>query len=284
MNLADRSEPLIYAALEEDLASAGDITSDSCVSEFAHSRAHLVARAPGVVAGLGIFSRVFEIVDEEVEIDLKVSEGDRVSPGMVLAVVEGSSRSLLAAERTALNILSHMSGVATATATLVDLVKGTEADIADTRKTLPNLRALEKYAVKTGGGRNHRFGLYDAVMVKDNHIIAAGGIREAVLSVRSEVGHTVRIEVEADCLEAVQEVLEIAFDEDSRVDVVLLDNMSPEEMSEAVKMIGGRLVTEASGGITPETVRKIAETGVDIISTGWITHSAPGLDIALDFV
>jgi nicotinate-nucleotide pyrophosphorylase (carboxylating) len=221
---------------------------------------------------------VFETIDPTVRLDRLVEDGDWVLEAEVIARVEGSSRSILAGERTALNLLGRMSGVATATARLVAAVDGTGARITDTRKTMPGLRALDKYAVRMGGGVNHRYGLYDAVMIKDNHIVAVGSISEAVVAARAEVGPDVMIVVEVVDLEQLAEA--VATDADR----VLLDNMSPDLLGRAVALVDGRLVTEASGGITADNVRRVAETGVDLISVGWITHSAPQLDIALDFL
>lgn len=270
-------QSLIDRALEEDLGLAGDI-SEGAVPAEATSGAHVVARQDGMVAGLEVVRDVFLTVDPATEVRLLASEGDAVLSGTRLVTVAGASRSLLTAERTALNFLGMMSGVATATSRLVDAVAGTKARVADTRKTLPGLRALQKYAVRMGGGINHRFGLFDAVMIKDNHLVAAGGIKAAVDAARERVGHAVTIEVEVTAIEQLRELLEVG------ADIVLLDNMSPEQLREAVKLVDGRMVTEASGGVTPETIRAIAETGVDIISSGWITHSAPNFDVALDFV
>lgn len=272
-----RFDPLIRAALDEDLAGAGDLTSEGAIDAHAVSAAGLVARESGTIAGLPLAVRVFAMVDGRISVSEHVSDGDSVDAGSVLATVEGPSRGVLVAERTALNFLGRMSGIATATADLVRRVEGTGTRIADTRKTTPTLRALEKYAVRVGGGINHRFGLYDAVMVKDNHILAAGGIAAAVERVRERVGHTVKIEVEVETLDQLSELLSVG------ADIVLLDNMGPDDLRAAVELVDGAMVTEASGGITTETVRAIAETGVDVISVGWITHSAPTLDVALDF-
>jgi nicotinate-nucleotide pyrophosphorylase (carboxylating) len=276
----DRSDyaDLVARALSEDLGDRGDITSSACVPETMKSEAELVARAPGVIAGLEVAAYVFETLDPTVRLDRLVEDGDWVLEGEVIARVEGSSRSILAGERTALNLLGRMSGVATATARLVAAVDGTGARITDTRKTMPGLRALDKYAVRMGGGVNHRYGLYDAVMIKDNHIVAVGSISEAVVAARAEVGPDVMIVVEVVDLEQLAEA--VATDADR----VLLDNMSPDLLGRAVALVDGRLVTEASGGITAYNVRRVAETGVDLISVGWITHSAPQLDIALDFL
>lgn len=222
-------------------------------------------------------SRVFEIVDPTLEFEALVPDGAAVKPGATIAVVSGSARSILTAERTALNLLARMSGVATATKELVAEVEGTGAAISDTRKTMPGMRVIDKYAVLMGGGVNHRMGLYDAVMIKDNHLVAAGGIVEAVAAARQSVGPEMMVEVEVETLAQLEMALQ------SEADRVLLDNMDLETLTTAVARVGERMVTEASGGITVESVRAIAETGVDIISVGWITHSAPQLDIGLDF-
>jgi nicotinate-nucleotide pyrophosphorylase (carboxylating) len=269
--------PLIRRALIEDLGLAGDISADAAVPEDAVAAARLVARAPGRIAGLEVAGAVFREVDSTIEVAWEARDGDEVPAGGQLGRVSGSSRSILTAERTALNLLGRMSGVATATARLVAAVDGTGVRIADTRKTTPGLRVLEKYAVRIGGGINHRFGLFDAVMIKDNHIVAAGGIRPSVEAARSQMGHMVKIEVEVATLEQLTELLEVG------ADVVLLDNMDVETLEKAVGMVAGRMMTEASGGINIDTVRKIAETGVDIVSAGSITHSAGVLDLALDF-
>lgn len=269
---------IIRRALDEDLAEAGDLTTEACIPADSTSVAEIGVRRRGVVAGLEVGATVFHTVDPEVTVELAAADGDRVEAGQVLGRVEGRSRSILTAERTALNLMGRMSGVATATARLVDAIEGTGAVIADTRKTMPGLRALDKYAVRMGGGRNHRFGLYDAVLIKDNHIVAAGGITAAVVATRARVGHMVKIEVEVETLEQLDELLEVG------ADVVLLDNMDPATLRTAVENVAGRLVTEASGTVTLETVREIAESGVDVISAGWITHSPPQLDIGLDFV
>lgn len=269
---------IVRRALDEDLAEAGDLTSEACIPAESTSVAEIGVRRPGVVAGLEVGAAVFHALDPDVTVESTVADGDRVEAGQVLGTVEGRSRSILTAERTALNLMGRMSGVATATARLVDAVAGTGAVIVDTRKTMPGLRALDKYSVRMGGGRNHRFGLYDAVLIKDNHIVAAGGIAPAVEAVRARVGHMVKIEVEVETLDQLDELLEVG------ADAVLFDNMEPTTLTEAVTRVRGRMVTEASGTVTLETARVIAETGVEYISTGWITHSPPQLDIALDFV
>jgi nicotinate-nucleotide pyrophosphorylase (carboxylating) len=277
MNRADYVE-IVGRALSEDLGRQGDITSDACVPQNAESKAVFLARARGVVAGLDVAAYVFEALDPSVSFDRLVGDGERVEAGTEIARIAGHSRSILTGERTALNLLGRMSGVATATAELVDAISGTGAKISDTRKTMPGLRALDKYAVRVGGGMNHRFGLYDAVMIKDNHLIAAGSIAGAVSAVRATIRPGLMVEVEVENLEQLAEVLE------TDADRVLLDNMGPELLRKAVEMVDGRMTTEASGGVTLDNVRQLAETGVDIISVGWITHSAPQLDIALDFV
>jgi nicotinate-nucleotide pyrophosphorylase (carboxylating) len=269
---------VIDAALAEDLAGGRDITSDAVIPEDSASHARLVARSAGVVAGLEVTAAVFTRVDDSTRFESHVADGARVAPGEVLAEVRGNTRSILLAERTALNLLGRMSGVATATRAMVDAVSGTGARITDTRKTMPGLRALDKYAVVVGGGVNHRMGLHDAVLIKDNHIVAAGDIRSAVEAARRDVGPTVMIEVEVEDLDQLAQVLETPADR------VLLDNMDPGTLRAAVAAVGGRMTTEASGGVTLDTVRAIAETGVDLISSGAITHSAPQLDIALDFI
>jgi nicotinate-nucleotide pyrophosphorylase (carboxylating) len=269
---------IVAMAMREDLGAAGDITTETTIASDAFATAELRTRQPGAIAGLDAARYVFDVFDPELKFETSVSDGDRVEAGRVLAVVEGKARSILSAERTALNLLGRMSGVASQTALLVDAVEGTGARISDTRKTMPGLRALDKYAVRMGGGVNHRFGLYDAVLIKDNHIAAVGSITTAVESVRARFGHTVTVEVEVETLSQLEELLE------TDTDTVLLDNMAPMELAEAVEMVGGRMATEASGGVTLETVREIAEAGVDVISVGWITHSAPQLDIGLDFV
>jgi nicotinate-nucleotide pyrophosphorylase (carboxylating) len=269
-------EPLVRAALLEDLGRAGDLTTDAIIPSDVGDTFVFAAREAGTIAGLDLARLAFTLVDPSVTFTAHVSDGDRVQPGDRVATVEGRARSLLTAERVALNFLGHLSGVATATATLVDAVAHTDARVACTRKTTPGLRAVEKYAVRAGGGFNHRFGLDDAVLVKDNHIAVAGSVTEAVKRVRAAVGHLVAIEVEVDSLDQLEELLL------HPVDAVLLDNMSPETTAKAVALVGGRMVTEASGRVTVGTAAALAEAGVDLISAGWITHSARCLDIGLD--
>ncbi len=269
-------EPIVRAALLEDLGRAGDLTTDSIIAADAVATVALVAREPGVVAGLPLAALAWELVDPRISCEAHLPDGSRVEPGSVIATISGPARGLLTGERVALNFLGHLSGVATGTATIADAIAHTRAKVADTRKTIPGLRALQKYAVVCGGGSNHRFGLDDAVLIKDNHIAVAGGVRRAVDAARAHVGHLVKIEVEVDSLEQLAELLEVG------ADVVLLDNMTPDVLREAVAMVGGRMVTEASGRITPATAVPIAEAGVDLISVGWLTHSAKVLDIGLD--
>lgn len=268
----------VRAALAEDLGTAGDITSAATIPALATATADFVARQPGVIAGLPIAEMAFAEIDPAIRFAAVKRDGDRVAAGDTIARVSGNARAILAGERVALNYLCHLSGVATATAALVERVKHTNARILDTRKTTPGLRVFEKYAVRCGGGTNHRMGLHDAVLIKDNHIAVAGGVAKAVSQARAAVGEGVRIEVEVGSLAE----LESAMAE--RPDIVMLDNMSLDDMREAVRRVAGRAVTEASGNVTLETVAAIAETGVDTISSGWITHSAPALDIALDVV
>lgn len=271
-------EPLVRAALLEDLGRAGDLTTDSIIDPGSRSEVAIVSREPGVVAGLDCARLAWTLLDPEVRLEVLAPNGSRVSPGTVIARVRGSSRALLTGERVALNFLGQLSGVATATATIADAIAHTRASVCDTRKTVPGLRALQKYAVVAGGGANHRFGLDDAILIKDNHIAVAGGITAAVARARANAGHMVKIEVEVDSLDQLRELLEVG------ADAVLLDNMGPAQLAEAVGLVDGRLITEASGRITPDTVVPIAEAGVDLISVGWLTHSARVLDVGLDYL
>lgn len=270
-------EPLVRAALLEDLGQAGDVTTDAVVPPAAHAEATFVARQPGIVAGLDLARLSFELLDPAIEFDIEKPDGGKIASGETIAVVRGPARGILTAERTALNFLCHLSGIATATAAAVAAVKGSKARIVCTRKTIPGLRALERYAVRAGGGANHRFGLYDAVLIKDNHIAIAGSVTEALRRARKDVGHMVKIEVEVDSLAQLREAL--AFG----IDAVLLDNMDPRTLAEAVALVGGRVITEASGGVSLDNVATIAACGVDLISIGLLSHSAPALDIGLDF-
>ncbi|RAZ83042.1 carboxylating nicotinate-nucleotide diphosphorylase [Mesorhizobium hawassense] len=269
-------EPIVRGALLEDLGRAGDITSDAIIPADCKATLALNARQAGVVAGLDLVMFAFLLVDPGINMQLRCPEGGKVSAGETIAIVTGPARSLLTAERTALNFLCKLSGIATATAALVNAVRGHNAKIVCTRKTTPGLRVLEKYAVRAGGGANHRFALDDAVLIKDNHIAIAGDIRTAIERARSAIGHMVKIEVEVDTLGQLEMALAAG------VDAVLLDNMSVEDLTQAVAMVGGRAITEASGRITRASAAAIAATGVDLISVGWLTHSAPILDIGLD--
>jgi nicotinate-nucleotide pyrophosphorylase (carboxylating) len=270
-------EPLVRNALLEDLGLAGDITSAAVIPADHRSVVVMAAREPGVIAGLDAAELAFQLVDPTIVMRRQVQDGAAVAPGDIIATIEGPSRGLLTTERTALNFLGHLSGIASVTATIAAAISGTRASVACTRKTTPGLRALEKYAVRAGGGMNHRFALYDAVLIKDNHIAVAGGVRDAIRSAKAGVGHLVKIEVEVDTLLQLREAME------EGVDAVLLDNMPPEQLREAVQIVAGRAITEASGRITPQTAAAIAATGIDLISVGWLTHSAPVLDIGLDF-
>jgi nicotinate-nucleotide pyrophosphorylase (carboxylating) len=270
-------EPLVRTALLEDLGRAGDITTDAIVEAGTFTTASLVARQAGVVAGLDLAVLAFRLVDPAIELIRIRGDGTAVSPGEIIAEVRGPARGILTAERTALNFLCHLSGIATATASVVAAVRAWRARVVCTRKTMPGLRAVEKYAVRAGGGANHRFGLDDAVLIKDNHITIAGGVRRAIERVRAHVGHLVKIEVEVDTLGQLEEAMATG------VDAVLLDNMGPEMLVQAVAFVNGRAIMEASGRITPATAPAIAAAGVDLISIGWLTHSAPVCDIGLDF-
>ncbi len=270
-------EPLVRAALLEDLGRAGDLTTDTIVPPGARARMTIRARQPGVVAGLDLARLSFRLIDPTIAFTVEKADGAALQPGDVVGWLEGPARGLLTAERTALNFLCHLSGIASVTRSMVTAVAHTSATIVDTRKTTPGLRQIEKYAVRAGGGGNHRFGLDDAVLIKDNHVAVAGGIRPAIERARAGVGHLVKIEVEVDTLGQLAEALEVG------IDAVLLDNMAPDMLREAVAMVAGRALTEASGRINPDTAGAIAETGVDLISVGWLTHSAPVLDLGLDF-
>ncbi|PTM60042.1 carboxylating nicotinate-nucleotide diphosphorylase [Desmospora activa] len=270
-------QQLVREALNEDIGY-GDWTSEVLIPASHISQARLIAKEEGVVAGLEVAREVFAQWDPQLTFNPVVRDGAPVAPGEVLVQLEGSTRSILTAERVALNLLQRMSGIATVTQRVVRSLAGLPCRVLDTRKTTPGLRMLEKWAVQIGGGTNHRFGLSHGVMIKDNHIVAAGGLREAVECVRQRVGHMVQVEVEADTLEQVREAVELD------IDALLLDNMDLSTLREAVQLAQGKAWTEASGGITPENARAVAETGVDAISLGWLTHSAPALDISLDLI
>jgi nicotinate-nucleotide pyrophosphorylase (carboxylating) len=269
-------DELVQRTLGEDLGLAGDLTTNAAIDAAARGRAEIVARQAGTIAGLDVALAVFPALDPDVTATPAVVDGEQVAAGATLARVHGPTRALLTGERSALNLLGHASGVATATRAVVDAVAGTGVRIVDTRKTTPGLRALEKHAVRCGGGHNHRFGLFDAVMLKDNHLVAAGGIAVAVAAVRERIGHAVHVEVEVEHLEQIPEALAAG------VDSILLDNLGDDELRDAVALVAGRALTEASGGITPERAAAVASTGVDVISLGWLTHSAASLDVALD--
>ncbi|MBO0989146.1 MULTISPECIES: carboxylating nicotinate-nucleotide diphosphorylase [Delftia] len=269
-------EPLVRSALLEDLGRAGDLTTDAIVPANAQAELRLVARQEGVLAGLDMARLAFRALDAQSRFEPVLRDGSELAPGQEIARIHGSARAILTAERVALNYLCHLSGVATATASIARAIADTGARVTCTRKTMPGLRALQKYAVRVGGGSNHRFGLDDAVLIKDNHIALAGGVAEALARARAGVGHMVQIQLEVDTLEQLEVALSLG------VEVVLLDNMDLDTLRTAVSMARGRAVTEASGRITPETARAVAETGVDQIAVGWITHSARVLDIGLD--
>jgi nicotinate-nucleotide pyrophosphorylase (carboxylating) len=270
-------EPFVRTALNEDLGSKGDITTGAIIPADQQGKAILIARQQGVLAGIDLARLAFQIMTPSVRFEAIKKDGDALEPSDTIAIIEGPVRGILTAERTALNFLCHLSGIATATRTLVEAVKPHKALVTCTRKTTPGLRVIEKYAVRAGGGANHRMGLYDAVLIKDNHIAAAGDIRTVVINARNAVGKDVKVEVEVDTLKQLNDVLDLP------IDAVLLDNMDTVTLAEAVKLVNGRFTTEASGHVTAANINAIAATGVDTISSGWITHSAPALDIALDY-
>jgi nicotinate-nucleotide pyrophosphorylase (carboxylating) len=270
-------DAVVTRALAEDLGRAGDVTSIATIPESAQARAVVVAREAGVISGLPLAAAAFAKLAPETAISAQARDGARVAEKTTLMTIEGPARAVLAAERVALNLLGHLSGVATATHEFVRRVEGTRTRICCTRKTTPGLRALEKYAVRCGGGFNHRFGLDDAMLIKDNHIAVAGGIRAVLERARASAGHLVKIEIEVDTLDQLREVIAVGL-----ADAALLDNMDAAALRQAVEMVGGRFPLEASGGITLESIAEIAATGVDYASSGWITHSAPNLDVALD--
>ncbi|MEO0614039.1 MAG: carboxylating nicotinate-nucleotide diphosphorylase [Pseudomonadota bacterium] len=276
--------PLIDRAFAEDFGDVGDLTTQACIEEDSTLRAQITARRAGTLAGVDLARQVFHTLDPALRVENRLTDGDAASPGETIATIEGPARALLMAERVALNFLGRLSGIATATKALVAQTAGTHTRIVCTRKTTPGLRAVEKFAVRCGGGRNHRFGLYDAVMIKDNHIAANGSIANALAAARHHVGHTVKIEIEVDTLDQLAEVL--AQPEGQHADIILLDNMSHAALCDAVKrnQASTPRILEASGNVTVESVAAIAQTGVDYISSGWITHSAPNLDVGLDII
>lgn len=268
------ADELIRQALKEDITSE-DVSTNAVMREKVSGSVELIAKADGVICGLQVFERTFKILDEETKADFKVKDGDRVKRGQLLGVVSGDIRVLLSGERVALNFLQRMSGIATYTAEMVSLLKGSKTKLLDTRKTTPNMRLFEKYAVTVGGGYNHRYNLSDGILLKDNHIGAAGSVTRAVKLAREYAPFVRKIEVEVENLEMCKEAL------DAGADIIMLDNMSVSDMKAAVKMIGGRAVTECSGNVTRETVKNIIETGVDYVSSGALTHSAPILDLSM---
>lgn len=270
-------DKLIETALLEDINYL-DAATDWLIEENQQGEAQFIAKDDGVLCGLEVALRVFELIQPDFKAEVFKADGDKLSKGDIIAKVSGNTKTILKGERTALNLIQHMSGVATATRRAVDIVEGTNASIADTRKTLPGLRPLEKYAVTVGGGRNHRYNLSDCAMLKDNHVDAGGGITKAVAKLKEKLGHTVKIELEVRNLDELREALA------AQVDIIMLDNMSCEDMKEAVKITDGRAKLEASGGITDKTLRAVAETGVDIISMGAITHSVKAFDISLKII
>lgn len=277
MNLDKKQiDKIVLNALEEDMPY-GDVTTDNLIPEGDVTEAKFIAKADGVIAGMPVAARVFELIDSRISIEILKNDGDKVSKGDIIAILNGPTAGILKGERTALNLMQRLSGIATRTNVFTELVKDYKVSVADTRKTTPGLRYLEKYAVRCGGGRNHRYSLSDAVMLKDNHIAAGGGIIPAVAKVRANIPHTVKIEVEVEDMEMVRQAVE------SGADIIMLDNMNEAAMAEAVKYIDGRALVEASGDVTEERIRAIAETGVDIISIGRITHSVKALDISLRF-
>ncbi len=269
-------EPLVRAALLEDLGRAGDLTTNAIVPADRRASAAIVARAACTVSGLAAAARTFVLLDPDIAVTLHAHDGDAVQANTTLATISGSPRTLLTAERTALNILGRLGGVATATRRYVDAIAGTRATIVDTRKTTPGMRALEKAAVRHGGGKNHRFGLDDAILIKDNHVAVAGGVTRAIAAARAAAGHLVTIEVEVDSIAQLDEALAAG------AQIILLDNFAPDALAEGVRRAAGRALLEASGGVNAATVRAIAESGVDLISVGALTHSVTCLDVALD--
>ncbi len=271
--------PTLKQALVEDLGLAGDVTSQLTIPENKKATATLVARADGIIAGLDIALTTFTLVDNSLQITPLITDGQFVKAGQKLATVKGNARAILTGERVALNLLSHLSGIATTTYKMANAIADLPTKLLDTRKTTPTLRALQKYAVRCGGGHNHRMSLADMVMIKDNHIAFAGGLQQALQAAKAGRSHALKTEVEVDTLQQLEELIALGG-----ADIVLLDNMPPEILKKAVAMVNGKMATEASGVITPQTIRKIAETGVDYISAGFITHSAPAFDVGLDVI
>tara|TARA_B110000014_G_C20063022_1_gene553753 strand:- start:370 stop:1218 length:849 start_codon:yes stop_codon:yes gene_type:complete len=270
-------EKIIKNALYEDLGQNGDITSNSIIDPEVKNNFSLISRSNGVISGLFIASLTFGLIDKNLEFSTNLSDGSKVKKGDVIATIKGSTRSILSGERTALNFLSHLSGIASATSHMVELISSTKVKIVSTRKTTPNLRFLEKNAVKDGGGVNHRFGLYDGILIKDNHIAVSGSIKESISKAKKNSGHMVKIEIEVDNLSQYKEAIE------TNVDAILLDNFSLQNLREAVNLNINNITLEASGKINRDNIYDIAKTGINLISSGWLTHSSPALDIGLDF-
>jgi len=270
-------EKVIQDALYEDLGQNGDITSNSIIDIESEDSFYITAREEGTVSGIFLACLTFELVDKNLEFTPNIKDGDKVKKGDVIAKIKGKTRSILSGERTALNFLSHLSGIATSTNQMVELISKTKAKIVSTRKTTPNLRVLEKNAVKDGGGVNHRFGLYDGILIKDNHIAASGSIKETILKAKKNSGHMVKVEIEVDNILQFKEAII------TNVDAILLDNFSLNDLKKAVDLNKDNIILEASGKINEKNISEIAKTGIDLISSGWITHSSPALDIGLDF-
>ena len=270
-------EKVIQDALYEDLGQNGDITSNSIIDIESEDSFYMTAREEGTVSGIFLSCLTFELVDKNLEFTPNIKDGDKVKKGDVIAKIKGKTRSILSGERTALNFLSHLSGIATSTNQMVELISKTKAKIVSTRKTTPNLRVLEKNAVKDGGGVNHRFGLYDGILIKDNHIAASGSIKETILKAKKNSGHMVKVEIEVDNILQFKEAVI------TNVDAILLDNFRLNDLKEAVGLNKNNIILEASGKINEKNIFEIAKTGIDLISSGWITHSSPALDIGLDF-
>lgn len=272
-------KPYVEEALQEDLGRRGDLTSQAIIDKDQRATLHIVSREEGIIAGIDLARLAFLAIDADIEFSATVQDGDAIAPEMILAKVEGNARALLTAERTALNFMTHLSGIATEVATIKESIQDYPTEITCTRKTLPGLRVLQKYAVRVGGGRNHRMGLDDAILIKDNHIAIAGGnISEAISRAKEFAGHLIPIEVEVDTLDQLKVAL------DAGVNLVLLDNMPPKTLKEAVELCKGHCQTEASGGISPKNIKEVAATGVDFIAMGWLTHSVKSLDIGLDYL
>ncbi len=271
-------KPFVQTALEEDLGRRGDVTSLATIPADQIATLNIVSRENGVIAGIDLARLAFAMIDENITFNANVKDGDKISPNMILATVHGNARALLTAERTALNFMTHLSGIATEVAKIKALIAEYPTEITCTRKTLPGLRILQKYAVRVGGGRNHRMGLDDAILIKDNHIAIASSITEAIRNAKQFAGHLIPIEVEVDTIEQ----LKLALNEG--INLVLLDNMNTDQLREAVALCEGKCQTEASGGISPDTVKAVAATGVNFIAMGWITHSVKSLDIGFDFI